>query len=56
MSQIDFETDTLKHYVRRCGWLTAAKESETVRLVDGQKGFHCVISLSVQQKQLMSLC
>ena len=28
MSQIDFETDTLKHYVRRCGWLTAAKEQK----------------------------
>ena len=28
MSQIDFATDTLKHYVRRCGWLTAAKEQK----------------------------
>ena len=28
MSQIDFETDAFKHYVRRCGWLTAAKEQK----------------------------
>ena len=28
MSQIDFERDPLKHYVRRCGWLTAAKEQK----------------------------
>ena len=28
MSQIDFETDTLKHYVRRCGWLIAAKDQK----------------------------
>ena len=28
MSNINFETDTLKHYVRRCGWLTAAKDQK----------------------------
>ena len=28
MSQIDFATDTLKHYVRRCGWLAAAKDQK----------------------------
>ena len=28
MSQIDFERDPLKHYVRRCGWLTAAKNQK----------------------------
>ena len=28
MSQIDFERDPLKHYVRRCGWLIAAKEQK----------------------------
>ena len=29
MSQIDFATDTLKHYVRRCGWLIAAKNQKS---------------------------
>ena len=28
MSQIDFERDPLKHYVRRCGWLIAAKNQK----------------------------
>ena len=28
MSHINFETDTLKHYVRRNGWLTAAKRQK----------------------------
>ena len=28
MSNINFATDTLKHYVRRCGWLTAAKDQK----------------------------
>ena len=28
MSQIDFETDVFKHYVRRCGWLIAAKDQK----------------------------
>lgn len=28
MSHINFETDTLKHYVRKNGWLTAAKQQK----------------------------
>ena len=27
--RINFETDSLKHYVRRYGWLTAAKQQKS---------------------------